>query len=73
MLIQAHRLAAASTIAPFIYSQIVWMILAGYLVFGQLPDIWTLAGASIVVASGIYVFNRERQLGVETSATTPAD
>jgi drug/metabolite transporter (DMT)-like permease len=73
MLIQAHRLAAASTIAPFIYSQIIWMILSGYLVFGQLPDFWTLAGAGIVVASGIYIFNRERQLGVATQATTPAD
>ena len=73
MLIQAHRLAAASAIAPFIYTQIIWMIIAGYVVFGQFPDGWTLAGAAIVVASGIYVFNRESKLGVATTATTPAD
>ena len=73
MLIQAHRLAAASAIAPFIYTQIIWMMVAGLIVFGQLPDGWTLAGAAVVVASGIYVFNRERKMGVETSATTPAD
>lgn len=73
MLIQAHRLAAASAIAPFIYTQIIWMIIAGLVVFGQFPDGWTLAGASIVVVSGIYVFHRERKLGVATSATTPAD
>lgn len=73
MLIQAHRLAPASTIAPFIYTQIIWMIIAGYLVFGQFPDHWTLAGAAIVVACGIYVFSRERKLGVATTATTPAD
>jgi drug/metabolite transporter (DMT)-like permease len=73
MLIEAHRLAPASTIAPFIYTQIIWMTLAGYLVFGNVPDSATLLGAVIVVTSGIYVFNRERQKGVETLATTPAD
>jgi drug/metabolite transporter (DMT)-like permease len=61
MLIEAHRLAAASAIAPFIF------------VFGQFPDAWTIAGAAVVVASGIYVFNRERKLGVATQAATPAD
>jgi drug/metabolite transporter (DMT)-like permease len=73
MLIQAHRLSPASAIAPFIYSQIIWMILAGYLVFGQLPDTTTLLGASIVVASGIYVFNRERLKGVQTTLAAPED
>jgi drug/metabolite transporter (DMT)-like permease len=73
MLIEAHRLSPASTIAPFIYSQIVWMILAGYLVFGQFPDGWTLVGAGIVVASGAYVFNRERRRGVTTNVVNTAD
>ncbi len=73
MLIQAHRLAAASAIAPFIYTQIIWMMIAGILIFGQYPDQWTLIGAAIVVGSGIYVFNRERKLGVITTATTPGD
>jgi drug/metabolite transporter (DMT)-like permease len=63
MLIQAHRLASAAVLAPFIYSQIIWMTAASVLVFGQYPDAWTIAGASIVVASGIYVWNRERVLG----------
>ncbi len=74
MLIQAHRLAPASTIAPFIFSQIIWMIIAGYSVFGQLPNLWTVIGATIVIASSLYVFHRERQKGVDTvSTTTPAD
>ena len=59
MLIQAHRLAPASVLAPFIYTQIVWMILVGYLFFGDVPDFWTLAGAAIVVASGLFVFAGE--------------
>jgi drug/metabolite transporter (DMT)-like permease len=59
MLIQAHRLAPASVLAPFMYSQIVWMILVGYLFFGDVPDFWTIMGAAIVVASGLFVFAGE--------------
>ncbi len=63
MLIQAHRLAPASALAPFNYTQIVWMILVGYLVFGDVPDHWTLIGAAIVVACGLFVFAAERGFG----------
>lgn len=60
MLILAHRLAPASILAPFIYSQIIWMIALGYLVFGQLPDRWTYIGTAIVIGSGLYLLYRER-------------
>ena len=63
MLIQAHRLAPASALAPFLYTQIVWMIIAGYLFFGDLPDLWTLVGAAIVVGSGLVLFAREASTG----------
>ena len=59
MVIAAHRLAPASLLSSFIYSELVWVILLGYLVFGDLPDGWTLTGAGIVIASGIYIFHRE--------------
>ncbi|PZF78736.1 EamA/RhaT family transporter [Aestuariivirga litoralis] len=59
MLIQAHRLAPASALAPYMYTQIVWMIAVGYLFFGDVPDLWTLVGAAIVVASGLFVFAGE--------------
>jgi drug/metabolite transporter (DMT)-like permease len=62
LLIAAHRLASASVLAPFIYSQLIWAITAGYLVFGQLPSEWTLAGAAIVIASGLYILFREHKL-----------
>jgi drug/metabolite transporter (DMT)-like permease len=61
MLIEAHRLAPASRLAPFIYSQIIWMTIAGYLVFGDVPEVWTFVGAAIVVACGLYLLNDERQ------------
>ena len=60
LLILAHRLAPATVLAPFIYSQIVWMVTLGYLVFGQLPDRWTFIGAAIVISSGLYLLYRER-------------
>jgi drug/metabolite transporter (DMT)-like permease len=60
LLIAAHRLAPAAVLSPFIYTQIVSMIALGYLVFGDLPNRWTLAGSSIVIASGLYLLHRER-------------
>ena len=60
MLIAAHRRAPASLLSSFIYSQLVWVIALGYAVFGDVPDAYTLVGASIVIASGLYVFHRER-------------
>jgi drug/metabolite transporter (DMT)-like permease len=63
LLIKAHRRAPASVLSPFIYSQMLWMILLGWLLFGDLPDRWTLAGASVVIASGLYLLHRERVTG----------
>jgi len=58
-LIRANRHAPAPVLAPFTYTQIIWMILAGYLVFGDVPEPSTLIGAAIVIASGLYVLYRE--------------
>jgi drug/metabolite transporter (DMT)-like permease len=64
-IIQAHRRAPAGTLAPFIYSQIIWMVSLGWLVFDQWPDRWTFIGGSIVIASGLYLLYRERVRGVD--------
>jgi drug/metabolite transporter (DMT)-like permease len=61
-LILAHKFAPASILAPFIYTQLVWMVLSGWLLFGDVPDHATLAGAAIVIASGIYLLWRERRV-----------
>ncbi len=60
LVIRAHNYAPASTLAPFIYTQLVWMALAGLLVFDQWPDRWTLVGGAIVVGSGLYLLHREK-------------
>ncbi len=61
LLIMAHRRAPAATLAPYLYIQIVAMIALGWLLFDQVPSRWTLAGAAIVVASGIYLLLHERK------------
>jgi drug/metabolite transporter (DMT)-like permease len=63
LLIMAHRLAPPALLAPFIYTQIVWVIMLGYLVFADVPNHWTLAGAAIVVGSGLYILYREQVRG----------
>ena len=61
LLAVAHRYAPASTLAPFLYQQILYMALFGYLVFGSVPDAAVWLGAAIVVSSGLYLFARERR------------
>jgi len=60
LVILAHRIAPASTLAPLFYGQLIWASLAGLLVFGNLPDMWTLVGAVIIILSGLYTAQRER-------------
>jgi drug/metabolite transporter (DMT)-like permease len=62
LLALAHRYAPSSVIAPFLYQQIVYMAAFGYLVFGDVPSRSVWAGASVVIASGLYLFSRERNL-----------
>lgn len=63
LLIAAHRLAPASVLAPFMYTQLLWAIGFGFFVFSDVPNNWTLAGAAVVVASGLYLLHRERIRG----------
>ncbi len=56
-------IAPASLIAPFTYSQILWALILGYLVFGDRPDAWMLAGCTVIIGSGLFVFYREAVLG----------
>ncbi len=69
LLILAHARAPAAILSPFIYTQIVWMLALGYLIFGDWPDAWTLVGAGIVIASGLYLLYRERVRRIEPKVT----
>lgn len=61
LLALAHRYAPSSVIAPFLYQQVIYMALFGYLAFGHVPSPGLWAGAAIVIASGLYLFSRERR------------
>lgn len=58
----AHRFAPASVLAPFAYSQIIWMTLSSWLIFAEPPTIWLFIGGPIVIGSGLYIWLRERAL-----------
>ncbi len=61
LLALAHRYAPSSVIAPFLYQQVVYMAVFGYLVFGDVPSPGLWLGAVIVIGSGLYLFSRERR------------
>ncbi|MCK9918555.1 DMT family transporter [Microbacteriaceae bacterium K1510] len=61
-LTESYRYAAASVIAPFDYSALLWAVLLGYWMFGELPQALVYLGSAIVVCAGLFVIFRERQL-----------
>jgi drug/metabolite transporter (DMT)-like permease len=71
LFILAYRYAPAPTVAPFVYVQLVSMTTIGFLVFGDVPDRWTLAGAAIIIASGIYLVHRERLVKTASPTLSP--
>lgn len=64
LLTQCYRYAPASVVAPFEYTTMLWALVLGYVVFGDVPQLIMLVGATIVIASGLYVIYRERRLGL---------
>ena len=67
LLILAFQQTRASVLAPFSYSQLVWSGLLGYVIFGNVPDRWTLVGASVIIASGLYIAHRERAVRMSSA------
>lgn len=60
LLILAHKHAPAPILAPFVYLGILSISILGYLIFGDVPSLWTLSGGGIVILSGLYLLWRER-------------
>lgn len=62
MIIKSLEIAHASVLAPVHYSLLIWGTFWGWLVLGQLPDMWTWAGAAVIVTTGIYIIRCERKV-----------
>jgi drug/metabolite transporter (DMT)-like permease len=65
------KLAPASVVVPYQYSMIVWAVMFGYFVFGDVPQPATILGAAIIIGAGLYIFLRERELGREETVVSP--
>lgn len=72
LLTSSYRLADASFVAPFEYSSMLFSIAIGFAFFDEVPTLTTLVGAAVVIAAGIMIIWRERQLGLERSKTRKA-
>ncbi|SEN33242.1 S-adenosylmethionine uptake transporter [Pseudorhodobacter antarcticus] len=68
-IIDAYKSAEAVIVAPMQYSQMIWAAIFGYFIFNEAPDEWTLIGASVIMASGVYIVLRESR--GKTSKNSP--
>ena len=67
----ASRTGAVAVVTPFRYSRILFALFLGLVLFGEVPDTWTLVGASVIVASGLYTLVRERRLARQAASAGP--
>jgi len=65
------KLAPASVVVPYQYSMIVWAVIFGFIVFGDVPSPATIVGAAIIIGAGFYIFLRERDLGRQDTQVNP--
>jgi drug/metabolite transporter (DMT)-like permease len=72
LLTESTRVGELWAIMPFRYSRLLFGLMLGVLLFGERPDAWTLVGAALIVASGIYAFTRERARARAAALSTTA-
>jgi drug/metabolite transporter (DMT)-like permease len=63
LMIKAYEVAEAGTLQPLAYLQLVWVSIMGFTLFGERPDRWTMAGAALILAAGLYTILRQARLG----------
>ena len=61
-LIKAYEVAPAATVAPLFYVSLIWALVLGLVLWRHLPDTWTVAGALLVSACGLYIWHREARV-----------
>ncbi|MGQ3027670.1 MAG: EamA/RhaT family transporter, partial [Ferrovibrionaceae bacterium] len=60
LIVDAMRHGALSVVGPFRYTALIWALLSGYLVWGDVPNLLAVSGIAVIVGSGLYVLHRER-------------
>ena len=70
--VQAFKAGEMSAVAPFEYMRLPFAVFVGWLIWGEMPVIWTYLGASIVIGSALYIAHREHQLARERRRAAPA-
>jgi drug/metabolite transporter (DMT)-like permease len=70
-LVVAFRMAAPAIVAPFQYTQMIWGVLFGYVVFADIPEWWTLLGSIVIIGSGLYILWRETRHGHRPETLRP--
>ena len=68
----SYRYGEASVLAPFDYAAMIWAVVLGYFLFGELPAPQVWLGGAIVVAAGLMILWRERKLGKNRAAVSPS-
>jgi len=64
----AYRVEEASKVAPFEYVMMIWVVILSYLVWSEIPDLYTVLGVLIIVSSGVYVLKREKTVHAKSAA-----
>src|SRR5262245_15883306 len=72
LLTESYRLAPASLIAPFDYTSMLWTLILGFFILGEVPSVLVFIGAGIITAAGLFVIWRERQLGLQRQRAAEA-
>lgn len=68
---QALKEAEASVVMPFDFFKLIWAALIGYLLFAEVPDLWTWVGGAMIFGSAVYIARRERRLGGSPTGPAP--
>ncbi len=68
LLIKVYEVAEAGTVQPFAYFQLVFVSIMALAIFDERPDLWTVAGAGLILAAGLYTVIREAQLAKKPQA-----
>ncbi len=68
---RAYQIADASAVVPFDYARLPFVALIAFVLFGEVPDIWTWVGAAIIAGAAIYIARRESRLARERAGIRP--